>query len=89
MVVTQYTSCYICCRFVTFDASRKKSNVLTFNVNLLHLMPIVTFVRYVTFVVLNWFEDIFSACNYIKMVLVIDNKKCHDCFNNAETNIFS
>ena len=39
-----------CCRFVTFVACRKGSNVVTFVVDLSHLLSIVTFVRVVTFV---------------------------------------
>ena len=39
-----------CCRFVTFVANRKMSNVVTFVIDLLHLFSIVTFVRVVTFV---------------------------------------
>ena len=39
-----------CCRFVTFVACRKGSNVVTFVVDLSHLLSIVTFVQVVTFV---------------------------------------
>ena len=47
------SSCYICCRPVTFVASRKMSNFVTYVADLLHLLSIVTYVRVVTCVTLT------------------------------------
>ena len=44
------SSFYICCRRVTFVASKKMLNCVTFVVDLVYLLSVVSFVRVVTFV---------------------------------------
>ena len=54
-----------CCRFVTFVACRKGSNVVTFVVDLSQLLSIVTFGRVVTFVATTDVDRRFMGIVYI------------------------
>ena len=54
-----------CCRFVTFVACQKGSNVVTFVVDLSQLLSIVTFGRVVTFVATTDVDRRFMGIVYI------------------------